>query len=327
MGYEDREYFQSKPKFELSAGVHPATKGLLIAAAVGYLLALILGNSSSFADIDFFAKPDGTGAAWVRKLVVLTPGDICSWLPGFKVGHWKLLTHWLVPSGLIGAVIDCILLFFAGRMVEELFGTRRFLLLFVITCVTAGLLAALTDSLMMRDRVSVIMGPGAGTIAAFTSVAWIAPNQRSIMGWRMRPLVLTLVGITCAVNLAIGVASGADIATSPTQLAWGALVAAAYMAFLKTRGRIPAPAPGSYEEAWSKRGNLPEDVDPVARSLAQARKDEERERQEDDKRRAEQDSEQRKLDAILAKISAQGIASLSRGEKSFLEQQSQKRKS
>jgi membrane associated rhomboid family serine protease len=129
--------------------------------------------------------------------VVLTSDNVAIWAPGFDPGQWKLLTHWLVAPGLLAAVLDVLCVYFAGRMVEELFGTRRFTLLFIAACVLAGLLAGLVDPLLMGQSRSVIMGPAAGAFAAFTTLAWIAPGQRSMLGFRMRPMVLTIVGIVC----------------------------------------------------------------------------------------------------------------------------------
>ncbi|MBE7491608.1 MAG: rhomboid family intramembrane serine protease [Planctomycetes bacterium] len=326
MGYEDRDYFQSKPKFELSSGVHPATRGLLIAVIAGYVIALIAGNHTSFASPEFFLTSAEGPPFWVRQAVVLTSHDVVPWLKGFSPGYWKLLTHWLVPADLLRCVLDAVGVYFAGRMVEELFGTRRFLALFVAACVLSGLLAALTDHWLLGSRVGVIMGPVGGMFAAFVSVAWIAPNQRTLFGWRTRPVVFGLVGFFAVIGVIYALVGDRPVAHSPTQLIWGAAVAAVYMSVLKAAGRLPAVAPGSYEEPWNRRGNLPEDVDDVSRALARARKEEEKEREQAERQRAAQAADQQKLDAILDKISRQGISSLSRGEKAFLDAQSKRRR-
>lgn len=322
MGYEDRDYFQSRPKFELSPSVHPATKGMIIAFIAAYLIALIAGDNTEFTSPDFFAASAEGGPRLVRLAVVLTSNNVAIWAPGFDPGQWKLLTHWLVAPGLLAAVIDVLCVYLAGRMVEELFGTRRFTLLFIAACVLAGLLAGLVDPLLMgQSRVSVIMGPAAGAFAAFTTLAWIAPNQRSMLGFRMRPMVLTIVGIVCGLNLVMGLLDKDPFVRSPTQLLFGVALSAAYMTFLKSRGKLPGLAPGSYQD-----GREGAESDPVAASLAQAGKEIERERAERERERAARNADQQKLDAILAKISTQGIGSLSRGEKSFLDSQARKRK-
>lgn len=325
MGYEDRDYFQSKPKFELSAGVNPATKGLLIALVSVFVGSLIVGNSMDFAGAEFLAG-GSDGARWIARIFVLTPADIAPWARGFAAGHWKLATHWLLSNNILGLVMDCLGVFFIGRMVEELFGTKRFILLLAAACALSGLLAAMVDPLLVPGRTSVILGPGGGLIAMMVSVAWIAPHQRSIMGWQLRPVVLGLAGIFAGLSLLLGVFAGGAVTRSPSQLLFGALLGAAYMSILKSRGGVPAPAAGSYTEAWNRRGNLPEDVDPVARALIDNRKAEERERAEAEKRRALIDADQKRLDGILDKISREGIAALSRSEKTFLDEQSRKRK-
>lgn len=325
MGYEDRDYFQSKPKFELSSGLQPATRGLLIAVIAGYVIALIAGNNTNFASEEFLLSSGSGSPLWVRRVAVLTSADIVPWVADYSPGYWKLLTHWLVPSNLLACVFDALGIYFAGRMIEELFGTRRFLLLFVAACVLSGLLAGLTDHLLLRGRPGVIMGPGGGIFAAFLSVVWIAPNQRTFMNLRLRTFVLILLGLFAALALVTGL-TGKGPVVSPTQLIWGMAVCAVYMSILKAGGRVPAMAPGSYEEPWNRRGNLPEDGDDVARAIANARKEDEKERQRAEKERAEQQAQQQKLDAILDKISKQGISSLSRSEKSFLDEQSKRRK-
>lgn len=325
MGYEDRDYFQSRPKFEFSSALRPATKGLLIAVVAAYLTALIIGNASEFTNPMFFASGEA-GAIWVRRLVVLTPADLWVWTDGFSPGHWKLLTHWLVPVGILTAVVDGVMLYIVGRMLEELFGTRRYLLLFVAACVLSGLAASLVDPLLMGGRTSVIMGPAGGIVAGLMSFAWIAPNQRGMFGFKIRPMVFTLVGVFAGLALVTGILGEGEFNASPTRLIWAAAISAAYMSWLQARGRVPTPATGSYEEAWSRRGNLPEEVDAIARSIAEARKEDERLRRAEDKRRAEADADQKRLDAILEKISREGITALSRSEKSFLDDQSRKRK-
>jgi membrane associated rhomboid family serine protease len=271
--------------------------------------------------LEFFTASAEGGPRLVRLAVVLTSDNVAIWAPGFDPGQWKLLTHWLVAPGLLAAVLDVLCVYFAGRMVEELFGTRRFTLLFIAACVLAGLLAGLVDPLLMGQSRSVIMGPAAGAFAAFTTLAWIAPNQRSMLGFRMRPMVLTIVGVVCGLNLVMGLLDKDPFVRSPTQLLFGVALSAGYMTYLKARGKLPGLAPGSYQD-----GREGAESDPVAASLAQARKEIEQAQIERERERAARDADQQKLDAILAKISTQGIGSLSRGEKSFLDSQSRKRK-
>jgi len=325
MGYEDRDYFQSKPKFELSPGVNPATKGLLTVLASLFVGALIVANSMDFASAEFLGG--GTSSAgWVARIFVLTSADVAPWASGFSPGHWKLATHWLLSANILTLVFDCLGVFLVGRMVEEMFGTRRYILLLAGACALSGLLAGMLDPLLVPGRTSVILGPGGGLIAMMVSVAWIAPHQRTIMGWQLRPVVLGLAAIFAGLALLQGVFSGGAVTHSPSQMLFGALLGVGYMSFLKSRGRIPTPAPGSFTEAWNRRGNKHEDVDPVARALIENRKAEEKEKAETEKRRAGIDADQKRLDGILDKISREGIAALSRSDRSFLDDQSKKRR-
>jgi membrane associated rhomboid family serine protease len=330
MGYEDRDYFRSKPRFGLSPGMGTATKGLIIVVAAGYLIGLVVANTVSFTDREFWAVASNpeTQQYWARMIFVLTAADVAPWVQGYAPGYWKVLASWAVAPGIITAAVDAIMVYIAGKAVEELLGTRRFLYLFIGACLAANLLAGFADPLMLPSRQVVIMGAGPGVMACLATLIWIAPNQPSIFNWPLKRVVLIILVAVIGFNLIFPLFGG-EIAQSPTQLLWGAGAGAWYMWFLKTRNMMPKLAVESYEEPWSKRGYLNEysDDDPAAQ------KQRDRERKETEKREAEQvkraaaaQAEQAKLDAILEKISKQGINALSRAERKFLEGQSKRKK-
>jgi membrane associated rhomboid family serine protease len=318
MGYEDRDYFKSKARFEPSLALPPATRGLMIAVAACYILGLIAANNTSLTDPEFWAlaaQPDSQQSLLVR-LAVLTPGAVAPWGETFAPRPWVLLTHWLIPVSLFAAVVDVLLIFFAGRLVEPLLGGRRYLLMFVSVCVFAGLLAALTDPLIVRGRQSVIMGPTAGVFAVYAAMIWIAPNQPALFGLTLKRLVLIVLALVLGLKLVWAFSGGVAVA-SPTQIAWGAGLAAAYMSYLNRAGRVPSlealsvRTPTEPRESWERE---------AAEAAAEARKLE----AERDARRAAEARDRAKLDALLEKISREGMHSLTRAERKFLDEQAQK---
>ena len=332
MGYEDRDYFQSKPKFEFSSGLHAGTKGLIIALIVCYIGGLIAADNTEFTALSFWDAV-GFGVEQQRfayQVFVLIPQNIIP-VDGFDPGYWKLLTHWLVGATLISAIIEVIFVYFVGKMIEQLFGTRRFLTLFIGGCVFAGLMASLADPWIVRGRVSVIMGATGGLIAGYMTVLWIAPNQKSIFGWKMKNVVLGIVGIISLISVLMGVFGGNEVATlSPTQPIWGAAFGAIYMTIAKARGRVPSVTGGFQQqdehlEEWQKPGYM---HDYKEKDFDEKKFSAVADKQRDDELKAakQRHGDKEKLDAILEKISQNGITSLSRKEKKFLDEQSKKGK-
>jgi len=328
MGYEDRDYFQSKPKFEFASGVHNGTKGLMIAVIAAYVVALILSDSLEYAQPEFWSNL-GAGNPKARlgyMLFVLEPANVLP-VAGFEPGYWKLLTHWLVAPGIITLIVDVLMIYFVGRMLEKLLGTRRFLALFICACVASGLLASLADAWLVGEKHAVIMGPGGGVLACLLAPAWIAPRQKSLLGWPLRTVVLGFVAVFAAISLLYGVLGAPPAVQSPTQIIWGAAIGAAYMAWLKRRGRLPAVDGTQMQsgEAWERDSYLTTaDGKPFDERKFLAAAEKQREEETREARRREEDKQ--RLDSLLAKISERGIDSLSRSEKKFLDEQSKKPK-
>jgi membrane associated rhomboid family serine protease len=329
MGYEDRDYFKSKPKFELTSGLHKGTKLLIIALIAAYIAALVISDQLEFARLDFWdAVRFGNEKALLGySLFVLTPMNVIPVRGSFDPGHWKLLTHWLVAPGLIAVIIDVIAIYFVGKMIEQLFGTRRFVLLFLAGCVISGLLAALVDGWLVPGKTVVIMGPSGGLVAGLITPVWIAPRQKSFLGWELRWVLLSLIGIFVVFSLVMALV-GKDVVQSPTQLAWGAAVGALYMLWLKKRGQVPSVAGGYQQEEnlepWEKQGYL---NDYKEKPFDEGKFLEAAEKQRKTEAKALDDSQKdrEKLDEILAKISRSGVGSLTRAEKKFLDAQSKKK--
>ncbi|MBX3458953.1 MAG: rhomboid family intramembrane serine protease [Planctomycetes bacterium] len=339
MGYEDRDYFRPKPKFELSSAVSRGTLALIIVVAAGYISGLVIADTLSFAGSfasqgvrDFWAAAatEGRQAWWARQIFVLTASDIALWQQGAQFGGWKVLTSWMVAPGLISAVLDAIFIYFAGKALEEPLGTRRFLLLFVGACVVGNLLAAPADALLQFSRTQVvIMGCGPGIVACFTGLLWILPDQRSLGGWPLRRVIGVVIGVLLAINVAVALFSPGEIGLSATHLIWGAAFGALFMQVLRNAGKLPKVAAAASNEPWSNPGylNSYSDEDPRAARLRERERKEAAKREaEEAKRRAAQAAEQAQLDAILEKISRTGITSLTRAEKKFLDDQSKRKK-
>lgn len=326
MGYEDRDYVREKPRFAPAPKAGKGVIALLTLTVFGYLVMLILGNATSASDAEFWVHDTGSNAQVAQYLFVFTPLDLAFWHPASIAGVWKVATHWMAAPSLIAAAIDAILIWFGGRYVEQSMGTRRFVVFFVGTAVISGLLAALTEIPLLylgSPRISLVMGASGAIFACITSLIWLMPNARSFFGWSMKTAVLVLLGAVTAIGILMGAFSRQPIVPSFTQVLWGAAVGAGWMMLLKRTGRMPGPVASKSAEPWAEAGYLndyrDEDADPKAD--AKRRKGE----AQLAKLRQQAIEEQQQLDALLEKISKNGINSLSRAEKKFLDEQSKKK--
>ncbi|MHC4839881.1 MAG: rhomboid family intramembrane serine protease [Planctomycetota bacterium] len=321
MGYEDRDYFRAKPKFEMSLGMPPGTKGLLIAILSAYIVMVFATDQldlfSESAQSVFAGK--GTDASrFVLDTLVLWPGNVFPFFDPGPVQPWKLLVSWIVPPSILRVILALLMTYFGGKMLEELFGTRQYLMLFIGGSIGANLLACLLDPLLMGDRVSLVMGPTGGIFATLVTMIWIAPNERGLLGVRTKPMIVVLLALFGGIALLSGLTGEESIAGSPTQLLLGAGIGALVMKFLQAKGRVPQFAKGEAVDKSEASAGMRK-FQEVVRQQAQ---DDEKQRAERDREKQQFQKDATELDRILAKISDKGIDSLSRKEKKFLDSRS-----
>lgn len=329
MGFEDRDYFRARPRFGTTGSLGPAGKGMIIAIVAGYLIGLVVADAISFTDAAFWeavSNPDGRQRLG-HALFVLTARDIAPWQAGYSPGYWKLLTAWLVAPGVIAAAVSAILVYFASTALEEALGWKRFLLLLIGACVCASLLAGLIDPLILPGREQiVIMGSSPGIIACFVAMLWVTPDRPSIFGWRLRRVMGGVLAVVAAFSFLAPVIGGDAYTQSPTQLLWGIAAGAMFMNYLKSTGSLPTAAATARRKSWQSG------YDEVAGEDAEERKARERERKalekmqrEAQERHAAEEARKARLDAILDKININGMGSLTRAEKRFLEDESKRK--
>ena len=327
MGYDDRDYYRDRPRLEFSGTMGRGTLTLLIIVAAGYFVAVVVGNSLSFIDPRWISEvfvgdsESAPNARLAYMLFVLTGRDVAPWVNAFTLQPWKVFTSWLVEPTLFSMVFSLIGVYLVGRAMEELLGARRLLLAVFALSALSALCAAIVDPLLLPHRVSVIMGIHAALLGLMTPLCWIYPRDQLIFSFRARSFMAVLIIVLLALNLLFSIASPEAIIQSPTQPVFSVLVSAGFTILLKKRGRLPNLGGEEDDRAsWGKPMYRPEQ-DERGSFFAQPE-----EPDPDEASRAAERAEKAKVDALLEKISKNGIESLSRQEREFLDSQSRKLK-
>lgn len=327
MGYEDRDYYRERPRLEFSGAMGRGTLTLLIIVASGYFVAVIVGNSLSFVDSRWISEvfvgdsESAPNARLAYLMFVLTGRDVAPWVNAYTLQPWKIFTSWLVEPTLFSMVLALIGVYFVGRAMEDLLGTRRLLLAVFALSAISALCAAIVDPLLLPHRISVIMGVHAALLGLMTPLCWIYPRDQLIFSFRARSFIAVLIVAMVGLNALLAMASPEAVIQSPTQPAFSVLAAAAFTLLLKKRGRLPNLGGDEDDRAtWGK---------PVYRAEGEERGSFFSRREEPDaetKERSAERAEKARVDALLEKISKNGIDSLSKSERDFLDSHSRRLK-
>jgi membrane associated rhomboid family serine protease len=255
-----------------------ATRLLLIANTIVFVasFALFLSSESSWASV----------AHWLG----LRPA---AWRESFPlVPLWQVLTYGFLHqvTDIFHLLFNLLVLYFFGTMLEEILGTRRFLLTY-FGALLAGALFFLVGGSFGSGQSSAIGASGA-VFGVMVAAATLRPKARVllvIVPVTLAFLALILVGIE-VFRTALSWKQGADGVAHLVHLggiAYGYLAARSGLVF----------------------------ADPLA-ALARSRAARDVERRQGDEAR---------MDQLLDKINREGMSSLTRGEKDFLKRVSSRR--
>ena len=162
-------------------------------------------------------RSPGFTASWMLQASDIQGGEI-----------WKLLTFQFLHGGFFHLLINCLMIWFAGRQIEESLGKLRFLSLYLIAGIFGGLLqCSLTWIGFLADYPVVGASAGvSGLIAAFAMLLWNRELTFLLMfiipiTMKAKYLLLVLVAIDLVGLLAggTGVAHGAHLGG----VIWGVL--------------------------------------------------------------------------------------------------------
>jgi len=150
---EDRDYMRQPAYHESRISF---TVALLIANAVVFLVQLAASNfpRGPFIEYNYFALS----------------------LAGLKSGYvWQLLTYQFMHANWLHIIFNSIAIYFFGRPVETVLGSRRFLILYFSSGIIGGLVQMLFASLFSSFDAPVVgaSAGGYGLVAAFAAMNWM----------------------------------------------------------------------------------------------------------------------------------------------------------
>jgi membrane associated rhomboid family serine protease len=287
MGLYDRDYLQGEYQHRpAGGGARMMVTNLLILNVAVFLLSAFVG------------KDPATGTNRVVQWLALTPPDLLKpWL------WWRLLTCGFVHSTTdIGHIFwNMFGLFIFGRDVELRYGRAEFLRFYLVAIVLGALAWGLRLNLMDFENAR-LLGASGGVAAVILLFVYNFP-RRTILLFFVLPVPAWVLGLIMVLGDAMGFVGGGSDAVAFDVHLIGVAFASAYFWFgwrlggwtpESIRGRIRWPR-------WRSRPKL-RIHDPEAKD----------ERQEQE------------ADRILAKVSREGIDSLTAKERRILEEYSRR---
>ena len=198
----------------------PATKGLLISLGVIFVLGYLISSQvveARFGEVDDALVP-----------IILV---------GAKITHeinqgawWRLITHSFLHGGLLHLILNGYGLLLLGTLVERLFGTRRFIIIYGVSALAGGLASTLFNAHPSVGSSGAIFGVfGAAIVFGLRHRELLPPHIARALSWGMMPWLL--------VSLAFGLLPMVDNSAHFGGLIAGSLTAAVMGSPLLLRDR------------------------------------------------------------------------------------------
>ena len=290
----------------------------------------MLDDRSYMREPDWRPEAAQGGISWCLKLIIINIVFFVlqHTVDGFKnglalyparlaQGHvWELLTFQFLHGDLFHILINCAMIWFIGRQIEESLGKIKFLSIYLIAGVFGGLLQCILAWAENNPNVGVV-GASAGIfglIAAFAMLYWNRELTLLIMfilPVRMKAkyllVALAVIGILGIISEDSRIAHGAHLGG----MVWGVL-----FILLFVQGGTMSGAPPLWNRIREWRSSGRSRRRKVATMDGDARAYSKGDRSFND---PEEDLMKDKIDPILDKISAHGFSSLTDEERDILE--------
>ncbi|MGB0767761.1 MAG: rhomboid family intramembrane serine protease [Phycisphaeraceae bacterium] len=294
MGFESRDYNQGTSDHDMFRRMGSwSANAWLIGLCIGCFF--VDGFTARLMGREFFM------GGLLRDWGAFTASDA---IFGFQI--WRLVSFQFLHAGLFHILFNLVILFFLGRMLESYLGSKRYLAFYLLSGVGGGLFylllwagGAITGNpnvpfLLQTGPDTPLVGASAGIYGVLVAVAVIAPAQRIQL--LFPPITLTIRALAL---ILIGIAVFMVMVGGPNDGGQAAHLGGAAIGYLLI-----------------KRSGLLNWADRFSPSAIQAGYTKGRY----ERRLKKEQAGREEIDRILAKVSEQGLQSLSKREQKILQQ-------
>jgi membrane associated rhomboid family serine protease len=233
-------------------------------------------------------------------------------LLGFIQKPWGILTSIFSHFGLWHLIFNMMFLYFSGQLFEQIFDKHRLWQTYIFGGIAGGILEIAAHYLFpsFQNSEQVVVGASGSIMAIFTALAFHSPNIRvNLFG--IFPVKIYLIAIFFLLNDLIGIADSSDNIAHFAHLG-GAIF-----------GLISIQSIHSKSNILNVLGDFFDRIKNIF-STRKSSKSVKTKFKTDEEYNLEKKKRQEKTDAILDKISKSGYESLTKEEKNFLFNQSNK---
>lgn len=225
----------------------------------------------------------------------------------FLVQPWSLVTYGFLHSGILHLLWNMYVLYISGRILLNLFDSKRFINIYFLGIILGGMFFLLADIVFLQSN-SVLLGASAGVMAVLIFVCTYIPNKEvRIIFFNVK---LWQIGVFVVLIDLLQISSGGSNFGGRIAHLGGALLGYMYARQLM-QGRDIGAGFSKFLDGLANLFKPSEKKAPmktVYKNKSTAKS----------KAKRDKDSHQRQIDTILDKISKSGYESLSKAEKDFL---------
>ena len=235
------------------------------------------------------------GTAW---LSVIGNYNVEQGLLGFQL--WRFVTYQFLHAGLFHILVNMLVLYFFGPLMEQWWGSRRFLAFYLLCGISGAILLSLMVPIFpMVSAASPMVGASGAIFGILIGAAVLFPKQRVMLlippiPMSMRTLALVLLGIAV-----LSILAGANTGGNVAHLGGAAL------------GFLLVKRP--YWLDWADRGSMTE----LKLRAAKGRWQKVQQKKVED---------EKEVDRILDKVKDHGLQSLTRREKKTLNRATERKR-
>jgi len=286
MGWEERDYYRERPGFGSRLGKGSVVTWLLIINCVVFVLDAILSGG--------MRVPAWLSPHWAGNF------NVAQGVFGFEL--WRWLTYQFLHAGFFHILFNMIGLYFFGPLLEQWWGSKRFLAFYLLCGVSGALLMSLFVLIAPGvivpagvDAQSIkLVGASGSIFGILAGAATLFPKQRVMLLFPPIPMSMRTMAL-----IFLGIAALSLLAGTRNAGGQAAHLGGALLGFLLVR----QPRWLDWADRFSPGA--------IQRNVNQGRFERQR------KREAAREAE---LDRVLAKVKDKGLQSLSRREKRVLQQ-------